>query len=206
MNPPDRNRNPDKSRLFFFFFSFLFFLFFFLCRYSCFPHLGTPLIISSILQLSLLLGRIQHHTRRPWLPLWVIPNTIVQYDSVCLYQAKHHTRRQRLPLWLIFNIIQDGRDCPSETYPTSQYSTTVFVSIKLNITQEGSVCLSGSYLTSYKTAVLTSPFVPTGSPSRGGDVAVYVFDINQPSLPTPFCSVFLCLFLSLWPFQLYFIR
>ena len=31
--------------------------------------------------------------------------------------------------------------------------------------------------------------VPTGSPSRGGDVAVYVFDVNQPSLPTPFYSV-----------------
>ena len=31
--------------------------------------------------------------------------------------------------------------------------------------------------------------VPTGSPSRGGDVAVYVFDINQPSLSTPFYSV-----------------
>ena len=28
--------------------------------------------------------------------------------------------------------------------------------------------------------------VPAGSPSRGGDVAVYVLDINQPSLPTPF--------------------
>ena len=28
--------------------------------------------------------------------------------------------------------------------------------------------------------------VPPGSPSRGGDVAVYVFDINQPNLPTPF--------------------
>ena len=28
-----------------------------------------------------------------------------------------------------------------------------------------------------------------GSLSRGGDVAVYVFDINQPSLPTPFYSV-----------------
>ena len=28
-----------------------------------------------------------------------------------------------------------------------------------------------------------------GSPSRGGDVAVDVFDINQPSLPTPFYSV-----------------
>ena len=31
--------------------------------------------------------------------------------------------------------------------------------------------------------------VPTGTPSRGWDVAVYVFAINQPSLPTPFYSV-----------------
>ena len=31
--------------------------------------------------------------------------------------------------------------------------------------------------------------VPTGSPSRGGDVAGYVFDINQPSLSTPLYSV-----------------
>ena len=31
--------------------------------------------------------------------------------------------------------------------------------------------------------------VPTGSPSCGGDVAVYVFDINQQSLPTLFYSV-----------------
>ena len=30
---------------------------------------------------------------------------------------------------------------------------------------------------------------PTGSSSRGGDAAVCVFDINQPSLPTPFYSV-----------------
>ena len=35
--------------------------------------------------------------------------------------------------------------------------------------------------------------VPTGSPSRAGDVAVYVFNINQPSLPTPFYSVFVSL-------------
>ena len=34
-----------------------------------------------------------------------------------------------------------------------------------------------------------APIVPAGSPSRGGDVAVYVFDINQPSLLTPFYSV-----------------
>ena len=31
--------------------------------------------------------------------------------------------------------------------------------------------------------------VPTGSPSRGGAVTVYVYDIKQPSLPTPFYSV-----------------
>ena len=31
--------------------------------------------------------------------------------------------------------------------------------------------------------------VPTGLPSRCGDVAVYVFDINQPRVPTPFYSV-----------------
>ena len=31
--------------------------------------------------------------------------------------------------------------------------------------------------------------IPTGSPPHGGDVTVYVPDINQPSLPTPFYSV-----------------
>ena len=32
--------------------------------------------------------------------------------------------------------------------------------------------------------------VPVGSPSHGGDVVLYVFDmINQPSLRTPFYSV-----------------
>ena len=41
-----------------------------------------------------------------------------------------------------------------------------------------------------------------GSPSGGGDVMVYVSDINQPSLPA-LLILFLCLFLSLWPFQLY---
>ena len=39
------------------------------------------------------------------------------------------------------------------------------------------------------TESLSFCFVPMGSPSRGGDVVVYVFDINQPSLPTLFYSV-----------------
>ena len=37
--------------------------------------------------------------------------------------------------------------------------------------------------------------IPAGSPSHGGDVVVYVKDINQPSLPISF-NLFLCLFLS----------
>ena len=43
--------------------------------------------------------------------------------------------------------------------------------------------------------------VPAGSPSRGGggDVAVYVFDINQPSLHTPFYSVLVCISVFLVP-------
>ena len=46
--------------------------------------------------------------------------------------------------------------------------------------------------------------VSVGALSHGGDVAVYVSDIIQPSLPTLFCFIqFLCLFLSLRPFQLY---
>ena len=36
---------------------------------------------------------------------------------------------------------------------------------------------------------ITVMAAPTGSPSRGGDITVYVYDLNQPSLPTPFKSV-----------------
>ena len=70
-------------------------------------------------------------------------------------------------------------------------------------------CVSSSLLSSFlsvcqsvpeqnnsvNTVVSTTPssifyhgVVPTGSPSCGGDVAVYVFEINQPSLPTPLYS------------------
>ena len=45
-------------------------------------------------------------------------------------------------------------------------------------------------------------FIPADSPSCGGDVTVYVSDIDQLRLPTLFI-LFLCLFLSSWPFQLY---
>ena len=46
-----------------------------------------------------------------------------------------------------------------------------------------------SCLNLYRYAVKFSHFLPVGLPLRGGDVTVYVCDINQPSLPTPFYSV-----------------
>ena len=45
------------------------------------------------------------------------------------------------------------------------------------------------------------PPVPVGSPSRGGDVAVYVCDINQPSLPAPLYSVLGVCFCLYGPFN-----
>ena len=42
---------------------------------------------------------------------------------------------------------------------------------------------------------------PGGSPLRGVDITVNVFDINQPSLPTPFYSVLVSVSF-LWSFQL----
>ena len=58
-------------------------------------------------------------------------------------------------------------------------------------------CLLSSRSRSQRGFILSK--VPAGSPSRGGDVKVYVLDINQPSLPTPF-TLFLRLFLSYGPF------
>ena len=62
-----------------------------------------------------------------------------------------------------------------------------------------SFAANGSLLYSFTLSVMLSAQtkllvvqIPAGSPLRGGAVGVYVFDINQPSLPTPFI-MFLCL-------------
>ena len=52
------------------------------------------------------------------------------------------------------------------------------------------------YLASRKLRSL--PLVPAGSPSRGGNVAVYVFDLSQPSLPTPFFLFEFCSCVYFW--------
>ena len=51
---------------------------------------------------------------------------------------------------------------------------------------------SGIDVSSNSSSSSTLPVVLAGSPSRRGDVAVYVFDINQASLPTPSSSPIHC--------------
>ena len=63
-------------------------------------------------------------------------------------------------------------------------------------------CLLLAY---YQWISLFTSCVPAGLPSRGGDVAAYVFNISHQACPLLFI-LFLCLFLSLWLFQLYFIH
>ena len=82
---------------------------------------------------------------------------------------------------------------------------SVYVTTELELKQSSTIrSCSRSPLPRGNQRTCTSPPVPTGSPSHGGNVMGYVLDINQPSLLTLF-TLFLCLFLSLWPFQLYFI-
>ena len=45
-----------------------------------------------------------------------------------------------------------------------------------------------AFVLSFSTLSLFPP-PPTGLPTRGGYVAIYVFDINQPSFPIPFSSL-----------------
>ena len=57
--------------------------------------------------------------------------------------------------------------------------------IRCEIHQIQYTMLSAIQLLFSKRPFSLQPCVPAGSPSRGGDVVVYVKGINQPSLPTP---------------------
>ena len=57
------------------------------------------------------------------------------------------------------------------------------------------------YLIACFASLLACFVVPAGSPSLGGDVTVYVYGINQQSLPTPFNSVLVSVFCLYGPFN-----
>ena len=68
------------------------------------------------------------------------------------------------------------------THKTRHHSLLLLsLSVCLSVWRSLSVCLSLS-------------LVPEGSSLRDEDVAVYAFDINQPSLPTPVYSVLVSVF------------
>ena len=87
------------------------------------------------------------------------------------------------PKYFQVKVVVGRRDCKPNHY-------IMFVGqacMNLRTFLESTLCMPARY---YQTNV------PAGSPACGGDAAVYVFDMNQLSLPTPF-YLFLCLLLSM---------
>ena len=66
----------------------------------------------------------------------------------------------------------------------------------VTVGDSGLCCWVFCLLSATHSLCLLSFHVPKGSPSRGVDAAVFAFDKNQPSLPTPFFFFFYCVLVS----------
>ena len=122
--------------------------------------------------------------------LWLMPLTLVtelahsfllcSFVCFCFYGPLNSISIHKFSRQLsIFSFCSSG--CISVILALSTIFLHTSLSLYIYISLYQSICLS-IYL--YKS--LLQLWVPTGSPSRGGHDAVYVRDINQPSLPTPF--------------------
>ena len=85
---------------------------------------------------------------------------------------------------------QSSRVC--QKIPYNYYRSSILITKSQNL----SFCFDLFYLLNKTCFGEASSLKLEGSSSRGGDVAVYVKRINQPSLPTPLYSVLVSLFLS----------
>ena len=83
-----------------------------------------------------------------------------------------------------------AENSPTVTIPTLLFSNS-YLTPQLSFTST-KACIANlnNFIHSHPFRIL---IVPTGSPSRRGDVMVYVTDINHRSLPTPFDSVLVSL-------------
>ena len=116
--------------------------------------------------------------------------------------------KQRVPRppTTITNVLQRAEEVPGFSQPSPEPQSESWLQVAFvtsrNIREESGTNSVRQYLHYYSicsnSIVLSFLIVPAGSTSRGGDVTVYAFDINQPSLPTLFILL-LCLFLFLWP-------
>ena len=79
--------------------------------------------------------------------------------------------------------------CASYTYLLNIYVNCVYLVIIIYIITCHWEALRAHFEMRRSISFFLLSLVPAGLPSRGGDVAVYVFDINQSSLPTPCYSI-----------------
>ena len=89
--------------------------------------------------------------------------------------------------------------CPTSTTvlpPTGLLLTCTRLVISL-LTLCQTMCVPGCVDTAINIRAFVFMWVLVSSPSCWGDVVVYVKDINQPSLPTPFYSVLVSVFTAL---------
>ena len=112
----------------------------------------------------------------------------------------HHHHHQRLLLLLYILTCFTMTYCRHYLQPL----TAQCCSVLLSAAQCGLDCCKDYDCSLLNEGQLILLRVPVSSPSRGGDVTVNVFNINQPSLLTAFYPVLVSPSL-LWPFQLYFI-
>ena len=107
----------------------------------------------------------------------------------------HHHHQQRLLLLLYILTCFTMTYCRHYLQPL----TAQCCSVLLSAAQCGLDCCTDYDCSLLNEGQLILLRVPVGSPSRGRDVTVYVFNTDQPSLPTPFYSVLVSISL-LWPF------
>ena len=168
-----------------FFLPFLFFPFLCVCVAYAFDCRQEPKQTFSNVQ-NHLECRAKLLTRSLWLSNWLKPKSTRYLLGGVVGVAD--CGENCFPFWRHYKSVKRHVDCflrPDQR--TSNYSFRCWV------------------LGTYTPDSYTSHFVvPAGSPSSTED-KIYVYDINQPSLPL-LSILFLCLFLSLWPFQLYSIQ
>ena len=95
-----------------------------------------------------------------------------------------------MPVYLVYAIVQRGLSHFHLPSRRENIKMQLITNLTVNVLYYGvqrNPLAGNTYLVSF-----SAWCVPTGSPSHGGDVTVYVPDVNQPSLPTPF--VCFCLY------------
>ena len=121
---------------------------------------------------------------KKWTQWWVIPPPLCSFRGTSWITA-YSTARYFSNTLRHFSIIQSSLKGCMTAHALSLPDVCQYL---------WRSCLSFHDVEHYGICSRVVTVVAAGSPSHGGNVVVYVKDMNQPSLPTPFCILFLCLF------------